>query len=119
MLSITGKSSSSETIAGFKQVPEYKDLVVPGDKPKQSDAKVMDANTKEIVFRCYKMLWQKLRKEVFRKTDDSGAISYSWDTPATSGGNRNDVVSNVSSQDYPEGYRRLISFKMDKTTKIY
>ena len=92
-----------------------KDLVVPGDN-QTIDAKVMDANTKEIVSGANVMA--KIGGKKFsEKTDDSGAISYSWDTPATSGGNRNDVVLNVSSQDYPK-VMKTISFKMDKPQNL-
>jgi hypothetical protein len=97
------------------QASLLKDLVVPGDN-QTIDVKVMDANTKEIVSGANVMA--KIGGKKFsEKTDDSGTISYSWDTPATSGGNRNDVVLNVSSQDYPKVIK-AISFKMDKPQNL-
>jgi hypothetical protein len=76
----------------------------------------MDANTKEIVSGANVMA--KIGGKKFsEKTDDSGVLSYSWGTPATSGGNRYDVVLNVSSQDYPK-VMKTISFKMDKPQNL-
>ena len=92
-----------------------KDLVAPGDK-QTIDVKVMDANTKEIVSGANVIA--KLGGQKFsEKTDDSGVLSYSWDTPATSGGNSYDVVLDVSSQDYPKVIK-TISFKMDKPQNL-
>ena len=95
--SITGSFQVQKQL--LVQASLLKDLVVPGDN-QTIDVKVMDANTKEIVSGANVMA-EIGGKKFSEKTDDSGAISYSWDTPATSGGNRNDVVLNVSSQDYP------------------
>ena len=92
-----------------------KDLVIPGDN-QTIDVKVMDANTKEIVSGANVMA--KLGGQKFsEKTDDSGVLSYSWDTPATSGGNSYDVVLDVSSQDYTKVIK-TISFKMDKPQNL-
>jgi hypothetical protein len=92
-----------------------KDLGIPGDN-QTIDVKVMDANTKEIVSGANVMA--KLGGQKFsEKTDDSGVLSYSWDTPATSGGNSYDVVLDVSSQDYPKVIK-TISFKMDKPQNL-
>ena len=97
------------------QASLLKDLVVPGDN-QTIDVKVMDANTKEIVSGANVMA--KIGgKNISEKTDDSGVLSYSWDTPATSGGNRYDVVLNVSSHDYPK-VMKTISFKMDKPQNL-
>ena len=92
-----------------------KDLVVPGDN-QTIDVKVMDANTKEIVSGANVMA-EIGGKTFSEKTDNSGVLSYSWDTPVTSGGNRSDVVLNVSSQDYPKVIK-TISFKMDKPQNL-
>jgi hypothetical protein len=111
--SITGSFQVQRQL--LVQASLLKDLVVPGDN-QTIDVKVMDANTKEIVSGANVMA--KIGGKKFsEKTDDSGAISYSWDTPATSGGNRNDVVLNVSSQDYPK-VMKTISFKMDKPQNL-
>ena len=111
--SITGSFQVQRQL--LVQTSLLKDLVVPGDN-QTIDVKVMDANTKEIVSGANVMA--KIGGKKFsEKTDDSGAISYSWDTPATSGGNRNDVVLNVSSQDYPK-VMKTISFKMDKPQNL-
>ena len=111
--SITGSFQVQKQL--LVQASLLKDLVVPGDN-QTIDVKVMDANTKEIVSGANVMA--KIGGKKFsEKTDDSGTISYSWDTPATSGGNRNDVVLNVSSQDYPKVIK-AISFKMDKPQNL-
>jgi len=111
--SITGSFQVQKQL--LVQASLLKDLVVPGDN-QTIDVKVMDANTKEIVSGANVMA-EIGGKKFSEKTDDSGAISYSWDTPATSGGNRNDVVLNVSSQDYPKVIK-AISFKMDKPQNL-
>ena len=111
--SITGSFQVRKQL--LVQASLLKDLVVPGDN-QTIDVKVMDANTKEIVSGANVMA-EIGGKKFSEKTDDSGAISYSWDTPATSGGNRNDVVLNVSSQDYPK-VMKAISFKMDKPQNL-
>jgi hypothetical protein len=92
-----------------------KNLVFPGDK-QTIDVKVMDANTKEIVSGANVMA--KIGgKNLSEKTDDSGTLTYSWNTPATSGGNKYDVVLDVSSRDYPKAIKTL-SFKMDKPQNL-
>ena len=97
------------------QASLLKDLVVPGDN-QTIDVKVMDANTKAIVSGANVMA-QIGGKKFSEKTDDSGVLSYSWDTPATSGGNRYDLVLNVSSQGYLKAMK-TISFKMDKPQNL-
>ena len=111
--SITGSFQVRKQL--LVQASLLKDLVVPGDN-QTIDVKVMDANTKEIVSGANVMA--KIGgKNISEKTDDSGVLSYSWDTPATSGGNRYDVVLNVSSHDYPK-VMKTISFKMDKPQNL-
>jgi hypothetical protein len=92
-----------------------KDLVVPGDK-QTIDVKVMDANTKETVSGA--SVNGKIGGKMFsEKTDDSGVISYSWDTPPTIGGNKYQGVLDVSSDGYPK-VMKTISFKMDKPQNL-
>jgi hypothetical protein len=111
--SITGSFQVQRQL--LVQASLLKDLVVPGDN-QTIDVKVMDANTKEIVSGANVMA--KIGGKNFsEKTDDSGVLSYSWNTPATSGGNRYDVVLNVSSHDYPK-VMKTISFKMDKPQNL-
>jgi hypothetical protein len=111
--SITGSFQVQRQL--LVQASLLKDLVVPGDN-QTIDVKVMDANTKEILSGANVMA--KIGgKTISEKTDDSGVLSYSWGTPATSGGNRYDVVLNVSSQGYPKALK-TISFKMDKPQNL-
>jgi hypothetical protein len=92
-----------------------KDLVVPGDN-QTIDVKVMDANTKETVSGA--SVKGKIGGKMFsEKTDDSGVISYSWDTPPTIGGNKYQGVLDVSSDGYPK-VMKTISFKMDKPQNL-
>ncbi|HEY9399555.1 MAG TPA: hypothetical protein VIP29_06635 [Nitrososphaeraceae archaeon] len=92
-----------------------KDLVVPGDK-QTIDVKVMDANTKEIVSGANVMA--KIGQKNFSASvNDSGVISYSWDTPNTSGGNSYKVALDVSSEGYPK-INKTVSFKMDKPQNL-
>ena len=92
-----------------------KDLVVPGDK-QTIDVKVMDANTKETVSGA--SVKGKIGGKMFsEKTDDSGVISYSWDTPPTIGGNKYQGVLDVSADGYPK-VMKTISFKMDKPQNL-
>jgi len=112
-VSITGSFQVQRQL--LVEASVLKDLVIPGDK-QTIDVKVMDANTKEIVSGANVIA--KLGGQKFsEKTDDSGVLSYSWDTPATSGGNSYDVVLDVSSQDYPKVIK-TISFKMDKPQNL-
>jgi hypothetical protein len=111
--SITGSFQVQKQL--LVQASLLKDLVVPGDN-QTIDVRVMDANTKEIVPGANVMA--KIGGEKFsEKTDDSGVLSYSWGTPATSGGNRYDVVLNVSSYDYPN-VTKTISVNMDKPQNL-
>ena len=92
-----------------------KDLVFPGDK-QTIDVKVMDANTKEIVSGANVMA--KIGQKNFSASvNDSGVISYSWDTPNTSGGNSYKVALDVSSEGYPK-INKTVSFKMDKPQNL-
>jgi hypothetical protein len=92
-----------------------KDLVVPGDK-QTIDIKVMDASTKETVSGA--SVKGKIGDKMFsEKTDNSGVISYSWDTPPTTGGNKYQGVLDVSSDGYPK-VMKTISFKMDKPQNL-
>ena len=111
--SITGSFQVQRQL--LVQASLLKDLVVPGDN-QTIDVKVMDANTKEIVSGANVMA-EIGGKTFSEKTDNSGVLSYSWDTPVTSGGNRSDVVLDVSSQDYPKVIK-TISFKMDKPQNL-
>jgi hypothetical protein len=56
-------------------------------------------------------------KDFSASTDDSGVISYSWDTPNTSGGNSYKVALDVSSEGYPK-VNKTVSFKMDKPQNL-
>jgi archaellum component FlaF (FlaF/FlaG flagellin family) len=111
--SITGSFQVQKQL--LVQASLLKDLVVPGDN-QTIDVKVMDANTKEIVSGANVMA-EIGGKKFSEKTDDNGVLSYSWGTPATIGGNRYDVVLNVSSHDYPK-VMKAISFKMDKPQNL-
>ncbi len=92
-----------------------KDLLVPGDK-QTIDVKVMDASTKEIVSGA--AVKGKIGTKKFSSnTDDTGAISYSWDTSPTSGGNSYQIGLDVSSKGYPK-VTKTVSFKMDKPQNL-
>gem|GEM_PF-443588 len=92
-----------------------KGLLVPGDK-QTIDVKVMDANTKEIVSGA--AVEGKIGTKKFSSnTDDTGAISYSWDTSPTSGGNSYQIGLDVSSKGYPK-VTKTVSFKMDKPQNL-
>ncbi len=92
-----------------------KDLVVPGDK-QTINVKVMDANTKEILSGA--AVKGKIGiKKFSSNTDDTGAISYSWDTSPTSGGNSYQIGLDVSSKGYPK-VTKTVSFKMDKPQNL-
>jgi archaellum component FlaF (FlaF/FlaG flagellin family) len=92
-----------------------KDLLVPGDK-QTINVKVMDANTKEIVSGA--AVKGKIGiKKFSSNTDDTGAISYSWDTSPTSGGNSYQISLDVSSKGYPK-VTKTVSFKMDKPQNL-
>ena len=92
-----------------------KGLVVPGDK-QAINVKVMDANTKEIVTGA--AVNGKIGTKKFSSnTDDTGAISYSWDTSPTSGGNSYQIGLDVSSKGYPK-LTKTVSFKMDKPQNL-
>ncbi|MGI0032867.1 MAG: hypothetical protein ACRD97_06315 [Nitrososphaeraceae archaeon] len=92
-----------------------KDLLVPGDK-QTIDVKVMDASTKEIVSGA--AVKGKIGTKKFSSnTDGTGAISYSWDTSPTSGGNSYQIGLDVSSKGYPK-VTKTVSFKMDKPQNL-
>jgi hypothetical protein len=92
-----------------------KDLVVPGDK-QTIDVKVMDANTKQVVSGAY-VLGKIGVNKFSSNTDVSGAISYSWDTSPTSGGNSYQITLDVSYKGYPY-VMKTVSFKMDKPQNL-
>ena len=92
-----------------------KGLVVPGDK-QTIDVKVMDANTKEIVSGA-NVIGKIGTKKFSSNTDDSGAITYSWDTSPTSGENSYQIGLDVSSKGYPK-VTKTVSFKMDKPQSL-
>ena len=92
-----------------------KGLVVPGDK-QTVDVKVMDANTKEIVSDAT-VMGKIGTKKFSSNTDDTGAITYSWDTSPTSGGNNYQIALDVSSKGYPK-VTKTVSFKMDKPQNL-
>jgi hypothetical protein len=76
----------------------------------------MDANTKEIVSGA--AVKGKIGTKKFSSnTDDTGAISYSWDTSPTSGGNSYQIGLDVSSKGYPK-VTKTVSFKMDKPQNL-
>ena len=92
-----------------------KGLVVPGDN-QTIDVKVMDANTKEIVSGA-NVIGKIGTKKFSSNTDDSGAITYSWDTSPTSGENSYQIGLDVSSKGYPK-VTKTVSFKMDKPQSL-
>jgi hypothetical protein len=92
-----------------------KGLVVPGDN-QTIDVKVMDANTKEIVSGA-NVIGKIGTKKFSSNTDDSGAITYSWDTSPTSGENSYQIGLDVSSKGYPK-VTKTVSFKMDKPQNL-
>jgi hypothetical protein len=92
-----------------------KDLVVPGDK-QTMDVKVLDANSKQAISGV-NVMTNIGGKKISEKTDANGIMSYSWDTPATSGDNAYQINLDVLSKDYPKA-TKLISFKMDKPQNL-
>jgi len=77
-----------------------KDPVIPGEE-QDINVKVLDANTKDAVSGA-NVMGKIGGKKFSATTDDLGAVSYSWDTPPTSGGNSYQVVLDVSSNGYPK-----------------
>ena len=92
-----------------------KDLVVPGDN-QTIDVKVMDANTKQVVSGA-NVLGKIGGNKFSSNTDDNGAISYSWDTSPTSGGNSYQITLDVSDKGYPK-VMKTVSFKMDRPQNL-
>ena len=92
-----------------------KDLVAPGDK-QTIDVKVLDANNKQSISGA-NVMTNIGGKKISEKTDANGVMSYSWDTPATSGDNTYQINLDVSSKDYPK-VMKAISFKMDKPQNL-
>ena len=92
-----------------------KDLVVPGDK-QTMDVKVLDANNKQAISGV-NVMTDIGGKKISEKTDANGIMSYSWDTPATSGDNAYQINLDVLSKDYPMA-TKSISFKMDKPQNL-
>ncbi|HKX20243.1 MAG TPA: hypothetical protein VJM74_01080, partial [Nitrososphaeraceae archaeon] len=92
-----------------------KDLVVPGDK-QSMDVKVLDANNKQAISGV-NVMTNIGGKKISEKTDANGIMSYSWDTPATSGDNAYQINLDVLSKDYPK-VTKSISFKMDKPQNL-
>jgi hypothetical protein len=92
-----------------------KDPVIPGEE-QDINVKVLDANTKDAVSGA-NVMGEIGGKKFSATTDDLGAVSYSWDTPPTSGGNSYQVVLDVSSNGYPKEMK-TVSFKMDKPQNL-
>jgi len=92
-----------------------KDLVAPGEK-QTIDVKVLDANNKQSISGA-NVITNIGGKKISEKTDANGVISYTWDTPATSGDNTYQINLDVSSKDYPK-VMKAISFKMDKPQNL-
>ena len=92
-----------------------KDLVAPGDK-QTIDVKVLDANNKQSITGA-DVMTNIGGKKISEKTDANGVMSYTWDTPATSGDNTYQINLDVSSKDYPK-VMKAISFKMDKPQNL-
>jgi hypothetical protein len=92
-----------------------KNLVAPGDK-QTIDVKVLDANTNETVSGA-DVMTNIGGKKISEKTDANGVMSYSWDTPATSGDNTYQINLDVLSKDYPK-VMKTVSFKMDKPQNL-
>lgn len=92
-----------------------KDIVAPGDK-QTIDIKVLDANNKQSITGA-DIMTNIGGKKISEKTDANGVMSYTWDTPATSGDNTYQINLDVSSKDYPK-VMKAISFKMDKPQNL-
>ena len=92
-----------------------KDPVIPGEE-QAINVKVADANTKDAVSGA-NVMGKIGGKKFSATTDDAGAVSYSWDTPPTSGGNSLQVVLDVTSDGYPKEMK-TVSFKMDKPQNL-
>jgi hypothetical protein len=92
-----------------------KDPVIPGEE-QDINVKVLDANTKDAVSGA-NVMGKIGGKKFSATTDDLGVVSYSWDTPPTSGGNSYQVVLDVSSNGYPKEMK-TVSFKMDKPQNL-
>ena len=91
------------------------DLVIPGDE-QTVEVKVMDANTNEMVTGA-NVVGKIGAKKFTASTDDNGLVSYTWDTPSTSGGNDYKVVLDVTADGYPK-ITKTSSFKMDKPQNL-
>ncbi len=91
------------------------DLVIPGDE-QTLDVKVVDANNNEIV-KGANVVGKIGAKKFTASTDDNGLVSYTWDTPSTSGGNDYKVVLDVTADGYPK-ITKTSSFKMDKPQNL-
>ncbi|HET6716958.1 MAG TPA: carboxypeptidase-like regulatory domain-containing protein [Nitrososphaeraceae archaeon] len=91
------------------------DLVIPGDE-QTVEVKVVDANTNEIVTGA-NVVGKIGAKKFTAATDDNGLVSYTWDTPSTSGGNDYKVVLDVTADGYPK-ITKTSSFKMDKPQNL-
>ena len=91
------------------------DLVIPGDE-QTVEVKVVDANTNEIVTGA-NVVGKIGAKKFTAATDDDGLVSYTWDTPSTSGGNDYKVVLDVTADGYPKATKNS-SFKMDKPQNL-
>ncbi|HEX5673498.1 MAG TPA: carboxypeptidase-like regulatory domain-containing protein, partial [Nitrososphaeraceae archaeon] len=91
------------------------DLVIPGDE-QTVKVKVVDANTNELVTGA-NVIGKIGAKKFTASTDDNGLVSYTWDTPSTSGGNDYKVVLDVTADGYPK-ITETSSFKMDKPQNL-
>jgi hypothetical protein len=92
-----------------------KDLVIPGDE-QTVEVKVVDANTNEKVTGA-NVVGKIGAKKFAASTDDNGLVSYTWDTPSTSGGNDYKVVLDVTADGYPK-ITETSSFKMDEPQNL-
>jgi hypothetical protein len=89
--------------------------VIPGDE-QTVEVKVADANTNEMVTGA-NVVGKIGAKKFTAATDDNGLVSYTWDTPSTSGGNDYKVVLDVTADGYPKATKSS-SFKMDKPQNL-
>ena len=92
-----------------------KDPVIPGEE-QAINVKVADANTKDAISGA-NVMGKIGGKKFSATTDDLGAVSYSWHTSPTSGGNSFQVVLDVTSDGYPKEMK-TVSFKMDKPQNL-
>jgi hypothetical protein len=97
------------------EVSLSKDPLIPGEE-QAIDVKVLDANTNDAVSGA-DVMGKIGGKKFSATTDEHGAISYSWATPPTSGGNSYQIVLDVSSDGYPKEMK-TVSFKMDKPQNL-